>query len=127
MKTLILTFALLFSFSLGHSQESNSKKLKTELTEIVNLEKDKLPSDMKKTEFVILSFKVKKNGKINVLDMNYSNEEIKSILVNKLADAIVENKFIASKIHYYKIHISFIILKLFFKRIMIVSRSFKIT
>lgn len=103
MKTLIITFALLFSFSLGQAQESNSKKLKTELTEIVSLEKDKLPADMKKTEFVVLSFKVKQNGKINVLDMNYSNEEIKSILVNKLADAIVENKFIASKIHYYKI------------------------
>jgi hypothetical protein len=103
MKNLIITFALLFSISLGLAQESNTKKLKTELTEIVSLEKDKLPTDMNKTEFVILSFKVKQNGKINVLDINYSNEEIKSILVSKLANAIVENKYIASKIHYYKI------------------------
>jgi hypothetical protein len=103
MKNLIITFALLFSISLGLAQESNSKKLKTELTEIVSLEKDKLPTAMNKTEFVILSFKVKQNGKINVLDMNYSNKEIKNMLVSKLANAIVENEYIASKIHYYKI------------------------
>lgn len=103
MKNLIITFALLFSFTLSIAQESNSKELKTQMTEIVSLEKEKLPKDMNKTEFVILSFKVKNDGKINVLDMNYSNEEIKSMLVNKLANAIVENKYVSNTIHYYKI------------------------
>lgn len=103
MKTFILTFALLLSFSMSKAQETNTTELKNQLTEKVTLENEKLPSDMKKTEFVILSFKVIKNGKINVLDMNYSNEKIKSLLVDKLEEVIVENKYISSKIHYYKI------------------------
>ena len=103
MKTLTLIVILLFSFTSSNAQEIKSKELKTEISNIVSIEKDKLPEDMNKTEFVILSFKVNENGKINVLDMNYSNEIIKKMLIGKLSNAIIKNKFISSKIHYYKI------------------------
>ena len=93
----------LFSISLGFSQSDSTAQLKTELSEIVTLEKEKLPKEMNPTEMVLFSFKVDSLGKINVIDVNYSNENIKKILLSKLEKAVLKNEFISTKIHYYKV------------------------
>lgn len=103
MKNLFLTSALLLSFSFGFSQTDSTEKLNSEMSEIVKLEKEELPTNRNKVEVVLFSFKVQPNGTIKVLDMNYSNEKIKKALQTKLAKAVLKNESISRKVHYFKV------------------------
>ncbi len=104
MKNLILTTALLFSISLSSfSQSDSTEQLNTQMSKIVKLDKEELPANRNKIEVVLFSFNVQPDGTIKVLDMNYSNEKIKKALMNKLSKAVLENKSVSSKVHYFKV------------------------
>ena len=103
MKNLILTTALLFTITYGFSQSDSTMQLNKELSEIVKLKKEELPTKRNNVEVVLFSFNVQPDGTIKVLNMNYSNEKIKKALMNKLSKAVLENKNLSNKIHYFKV------------------------
>ncbi len=104
MKNLTLTISLLFSISLSSfSQSDSNEPLKTELSKIITLNKEELPADMSRTEVVLFSFNILADGTIKILDMNYSSENIKKAVMNKVSQAVIENTGTFNKTHYFKV------------------------
>ena len=71
------------------------------LDEVVKFKNNELPIEKNKTEFVKVSFKINQEGKIEVLEMNYSDEGIKTQLIEKLSEMKVEEAHDSEEIYNY--------------------------
>jgi len=101
MKTLVIAVAVLGSSLFNSSFASNTPTLDGELKKVVKFENNKLPITKDQTEFVKVSFKINASGQIEILEMNYSDEQIKSQLVEKLTEITLEQNFDNKKVYNY--------------------------
>ena len=100
MKTIILTVAILTSSLINAVQATKTVNMNELLEESVtfdnslNLKKDQ-------TEFVRISFKINKDGQIEILDMNYSNSLIKDQLVKQIKSLTINGIVDINETYYY--------------------------
>ena len=75
--------------------------MKEKLDNVIKFENNSLPIEANETAFVRVSFKVNELGKIEVLASNYSDENIKQQLMEKLNEITVDNKHDVDEVYYY--------------------------
>lgn len=90
MKTLVVVIAILGSSLFNSSYAGGNIDMKEELKTVVKFEQNALPIEKNQTEFVKVSFKINEAGKVEILEMNYSDEIIKSQLMEKLSEMELE-------------------------------------
>lgn len=101
MKTLVVVIAILGSSLLNGSYAGGNIDMKEELKTVVKFEQNILPIEKNKTEFVKVSFKINEAGKVEILEMNYSDETIKSQLMEKLLEMELEAEHNSEEIYNY--------------------------
>jgi hypothetical protein len=101
MKTVIVAAAILGSSMFNGSTNYGSININEKLEDIVIFEKGTLPIEKNSTEFVKISFKINKAGAIEILEMNYSDELVKTQLVEKLSKMRVEEAHDINEVYNY--------------------------
>lgn len=101
MKTVLVTLAILSSSILSQSFAKGGLNLNEELKKVVKFENSTLSINKNQPAFVKVSFKIDNSGKIEILEMNYSNETIKSILLEKLAQLEIKTEHNPEHIYNY--------------------------
>ena len=100
MKKVLLVASVLFT-SVYSSYASGNSNVSEKLSEVVKFENNSLSISKNETAFVKVSFKVNQNGKIEVLATNYSDENIKEKLMEKLNQITLENQHDVDEVYYY--------------------------
>src|SRR5690606_27918805 len=101
MRTLVVTIAILSSLLVNNSYAEEGINIQKKLKKVIKFENENLPVQKNKPEFVKVSFKINEQGKVQILEMNYSNEIIKTRLTEKLSSLIIEEEHNPEKIYYY--------------------------
>ena len=102
MKTLAITIAILTSGLINNSYAGGGNfNIKDKLQKVVKFENNKLPIEKNKTAFVKVSFKIDTEGKIEIIETNYSDERIKEQLMEKLNQLKIDEKHDVNKVYYY--------------------------
>ena len=101
MKTLLVSLAIIFSSLISNVYANGGNELNEKLEETVTFENGVLPLEKNQTDFVKVSFKINKEGKLEILEMNYSDEEIKNLLINKLSEITFNDKQTSNEIYNY--------------------------
>jgi len=97
----------LFLFTLGivfyvSSVAGSSGELKTALKEKVNFNETTLPIEKNSVHFVRVSFRVSEDGQIHILEANYSNNEVKELLFQKLSQVSLSDVSFKEDVYYYE-------------------------
>ena len=83
---------IIISFSFfGKTYGINNRVIINNVDKIVKLKANSLRSEIDRSAFVRLSFRISKEGKLEILTLNYSDENLKSKLINKLSGIRIEN------------------------------------
>ncbi|MBL4593118.1 MAG: hypothetical protein JKX68_04785 [Flavobacteriales bacterium] len=101
MKTLIVVAVIFCSSLINYSYAKGTIDMHKKLDEVVKFKDNELPITKNQTEFVKVSFKINKNGIVEVLEINYSDEAIKSQLIEKLSEMKVEEEHDSEKVYNY--------------------------
>lgn len=101
MKTLAITIAILGSGLFNSTYAGGNLNLNDKLKEVVKFENNKLPIAKNETAFVKVSFKIDEQGKVEILDANYSDENVKQQLMKKLDNLKIDEKHNPNKVYYY--------------------------
>ena len=101
MKTLVVAVAILGSSLFNSSFAGNNLNIDEELKKVVKFENNKLPIEKNETEFVKVSFVINEDGKVEILEMNYSDETIKSQLIEKLSEIKMEENQNTGEVYNY--------------------------
>jgi uncharacterized protein YrzB (UPF0473 family) len=101
MKTLFITVLILSSSLINNCYGKENIIMKQKLQEVIIFDKGILPIEKNQTEFVKVSFKLNENGKIEILEMNYSNETIKTQLIRKLSQVKLNEEFDVEEVYNY--------------------------
>lgn len=101
MKTALVVVSIFCSSLFNNSLASGTVNMSEKLDEVVKFENNSLPIEKNKTEFVKVSFKINKEGKLQVLDANYSDEEVKKQLMDKLNEITIDASHDSEKVYYY--------------------------
>lgn len=101
MKTLVVAIAILSSSLINSSYGSGILNMDEKLREVVTFKKGSLQMKEDKTEFVKISFTINKNGKIEILGMNYSDELVKNQLIEKLSKMRIDEKHDSQEVYNY--------------------------
>lgn len=102
MKTLAITIAILTSGLINNTYAGGGNfNIKDKLQKVVKFENNKLPIEKNKTAFVKVSFKIDAQGKIEIIETNYSDKLIKEQLMLKLDELKIEEKHDPNKVYYY--------------------------
>jgi hypothetical protein len=101
MKTLIITIALLGSLLFNSAYAGGRINMNEKLEKTVTFENGVLPLEKNQTDFVKVSFKINNEGKLEILEMNYSDEEIKNLLINKLSEITFNDKQTSKEVYNY--------------------------
>jgi len=101
MKKLAVVITILLSSIINNSYAEGGFNIHQKLKKAIKFENSNLPIEKNKPEFVKVSFKINKEGKIQVLETNYSDEIIKSRLMEKLCDLTVEEKHNPEEVYHY--------------------------
>ena len=101
MKTLAVIIVMIGSSLINNSYAEGNFNIKDKLAETVKFKNNELVDTKNKTEFVKVSFKINDAGKVEVLEMNYSDEGIKSQLIKKLSEMEVEEDHNSEKVYNY--------------------------
>lgn len=101
MKTLVSTVAIFSSLMFNMPSSYGTIDMNEKLQEIITFKNGVLPIEDNSSEFVKVSFKINKEGLVEILEMNYSDESIKSQLVEKLSELKVEQNHNSDKIYNY--------------------------
>lgn len=92
MKTIIVAASIFGSSLLSGTNPYGSVNMGEKIQELIRFENGILPLNDNEPEFVRVSFKLNDEGKVQILEMNYSDELIKDELVKKLSELkVVEN------------------------------------
>ena len=93
LKTLLIVLIITGSSFTGKSYANSKAELNEKIEEVVKFKKGALSLEDNKVDFVKVSFKILEDGKLEILALNYSNEDIKTQLINKLAQiTIIDNQ-----------------------------------
>jgi hypothetical protein len=101
MKTVIVAAAILGSSILNGSNNYGTINMNEKLKESITFEKGDLSLEKSKTDFVKISFKINEVGSVEILDMNYSDELVKTKLVDKLSKMKVEEAHDINEVYNY--------------------------
>jgi hypothetical protein len=101
MKTLVAAIVILGSSLFNSASANGNLNIDENLKEVVKFENNKLPIEKNKTEFVKVSFKINKAGQLEILEMNYSDEAIKSQLIEKLSEIKIEQDHNSEEVYNY--------------------------
>ena len=101
MKTLAIAVAILVSTLVNESSARGTINMNKELKKVVKFDKNKWPIKKNETAFVKVSFKINEAGKIEILEMNYSHEKMKSQLTQKLLKMEIKQHYNCDKIYNY--------------------------
>ena len=91
LKSLFLALTILGSSLMTSSYARGGKEINDKLEETVKFANGALPLEKSRTEFVKVSFRIDEEGKLDILDLNYSNEKIKNQLLSKLSQITIED------------------------------------
>ena len=100
-KVLVVASILCLSIFNNSYASPGAVTMKKKLDDVIKFEKNSLPIEINETAFVKVSFKVNKMGKIEVLASNYSDENIKQQLMEKLNEITVDNEHNINEVYYY--------------------------
>ena len=101
MKTLVVTLAILSSLLTTNSYAREGLNIQKKLKKDLKFEHSSLPIQKNHPQFVKVSFKINEVGKIQILEMNYSDEKIKTQLTQKLLELTVEEQHNPEEVYYY--------------------------
>tara|TARA_B100000809_G_scaffold162175_1_gene159473 strand:+ start:2255 stop:2581 length:327 start_codon:yes stop_codon:yes gene_type:complete len=101
MRKLVVAVAILGSSLFNNTFAKGDFSIGDKLEEVVKFNKNELALSNNKTEFVKVSFKINEAGEIEVLEMNYSNEEIKKQLLEKLSKIKVNEGYDSEEVYNY--------------------------
>ena len=101
MKTIIVAAAIFSSSMVNASNNYGTVNMNEKLEEIITFENGTLPLENNDSEFVKISFKINKQGLVEILEMNYSDEIIKKELVDKLSEMKVNEEHDTEEIYNY--------------------------
>lgn len=85
MKTIAITLAILGSSLINTSSGKETLDINSELKKVINFNENKLKMERNHTAFVRVSFQFNEDGEVEILEMNYSDENVKSQLIEKLS------------------------------------------
>ncbi|MDF1674001.1 MAG: hypothetical protein P1U41_10870 [Vicingaceae bacterium] len=101
MKKVLIAVSVFCLVMVNNSYANGSANMKKQLDEVVKFENNTLLIKSNETAFVKVSFKINGLGKIEVLESNYSNENIKQQLMEKLNEITVKNQHDVDEVYYY--------------------------
>lgn len=101
MKTIISTVAIFSSLMFNMSSSYGAIDMNEKLHEVITFENGVLPMEYNSSEFVKVSFKINEEGLVEILEMNYSDEIIKTQLIEKLSELKVEENHDSNRIYNY--------------------------
>lgn len=101
MKKVLMAVSVFCLVMINNSYATGSINMKKQLDEAVKFENNTLLIKSNETAFVKVSFKVNELGKIEVLESNYSNENIKKQLMEKLNEITVKTQHDVDELYYY--------------------------
>ena len=101
IKSTLLIVAIFSASLINNSYAKSGLDINKKLDETVKFEDGTLSLEKNKTDFVRISFKINKEGKFEVLALNYSNEEIKKQLISKLSEITFEGTYNSNEIYNY--------------------------
>ncbi len=101
MKAIIITAAI-YSFTMfNNSYATRTINMKEKLEEVVKFKSGALPLEKNKYEFVKVSFRINEEGKVEILNMNYSDEGIKVKLMEKLSELKIKENHNTEEVYNY--------------------------
>lgn len=101
MKTLLITIAIIGSAILNNSYGKETININEKLQEVIIFENKELNLEKNQLEFVKISFKINDTGEIEILEMNYSDELIKTRLIKKLSEIKIVEEYDSNKVYNY--------------------------
>jgi hypothetical protein len=101
MRTLLITAILFGSSFFSNSYAEGTFNIHDKLEEVVKFKNGTLPLEKNRDEFVKVSFKINEEGKVEILEMNYSDEIIKKQLIEKLSEMKIEENHDPEEIYYF--------------------------
>lgn len=97
-KVLFITAAALLALNIfANNHPSVQKKFEKEL----KFEANQFLIEKNQTEFVKISFKIDENGKVKIIDANYSNEKLLKETYKQLSMLHFENQHNSDDVYYY--------------------------
>jgi biopolymer transport protein ExbD len=103
MNTLMITAALMLS-SMMHNESIHVKSdLTQRIEQSLSNHELNLPLEANQKGLVRASVQVDANGKLHILDANYSHKELKDLLVQELANIEVDADT-ANEVFFYEFH-----------------------
>ena len=121
MKTLAVIVAIFGSSIFSSTYAKGPLNMNEKLDEVVRFENNELPIKTNETEFVKVSFKINESGKLEVLEMNYSDEKIKTQLIEKLSEIKVEEEYNSEDVYNYNFTLSLCTLHCSYNLIFVIS------
>lgn len=100
MRSIIVAVAVVTFSLFGNVHAEENFNIKAKLKKVVKFD-NKLALEKNQTEFVKVSFKIDEEGKIKVLEMNYSNEGIKQQLIDKLSEMKVDEQHDINEVYHF--------------------------
>lgn len=101
MKTLAIAVVILGSSLFNSIYAKGNLTIKEQIKEVVKFENDQLAVEKNKTEFVKVSFKIDEDGKVQIIEANYSDENVKKQLTQKLNALTIKEQHDVEKVYYY--------------------------
>jgi hypothetical protein len=101
LKTLLAAIVILSSSFIFKSYAGSGVEIENKLEQTVKFAKGSLALEKNHTEFVKVSFRINEEGKLHILQMNYSNENIKTQLLSKLAKITIEDSHDINEVYNY--------------------------
>ena len=101
MKTVLVTIAIVFSSLISNVYANSGNNLNEQIHQTVKFENGSLNIEKDKAEFVRISFKINEDGQLEILEMNYSNEEIKTQVEKQLKEIKIYGIVDINEVFYY--------------------------
>jgi hypothetical protein len=101
INTLILSIIIVSSSLINNAYASGEYNLQDQIKETVKFKHGELPMEKSKENFVKVSFTINKVGRLEILNLNYSDEKIKDLLIEKLSEIIIKGNFNSEEVHNY--------------------------
>ena len=102
MKTAIIS-AFVLIFGTNAALATHNPKVTKIIGDAVQFEQGKLPLAENQSEFVKMSFTIGDNNKVQIIDVNSSNDEIKSHVLSKVSELELEQNNAEHDTLYYNI------------------------
>ena len=101
MKTIAIVAVILGSSLFNTSSAKGTLDINKELKKVVKFDNKQLTLQKNETAFVKVSFKINKIGEVEILEMNYSDEKVKSQLMDKLSELKINKEHDSDKLYTY--------------------------